>query len=72
MPNKIESTHCISRTNYFGGNKSLSTVGLLLFLDIREFHHLGITEITDTSEIRPYFQMELSDYAGDAKEAVCL
>lgn len=70
MPNTMESIHHISRKKCFGGNSSLST--LLLLLDIREFLHLGITEITDTSEMRSDFQMELSDYAADAKETLCL
>lgn len=72
MCGTMEGIHHISRKNFFGGNNSLPTLGLLLVLDIREFLHLGIFEITDTPEIRPDFQMELSDYAGDAKETLFL
>lgn len=63
----MESIHHVSGTNCFGGNNSPTALGLLLFLDVRAFLLLVITEIKDTTEIRPEFQMELSDYAGDAK-----
>lgn len=39
MSGAMEGIHHISRKKIFGGNNSLPTLGLLLFLDIREFLH---------------------------------
>lgn len=72
MPNTVEVVHHISRINCFGGNNNLTTLGLLLLLDIRELLHLKTTEITNTSEIRPDFEMEVSVDARGAKETICL
>lgn len=48
----------------------MSALELLLLLDIRKSLHLGITEITDTPEIRPDFQMELLYYNGNSLSVV--
>lgn len=62
----------ISRINCFDSNNNLTTLRLLLLLNIRELPHLKTTEITNTPETRPDFQMEVSVCARDAKETISL
>lgn len=72
MPNTVKAVHHIFRINCYGGNNNLTTLGLLLLLDIIELLHLKTSEITNISEIRPDFQMEVSVDARDAEETICL
>lgn len=68
MPNAVENF----QNKLFWWNNNLATVGLLLLSDIRELLYLKTTEIRDTPEIKPDFQMEVLVDARDAKETLSL